>query len=503
MLNGTQIRWLCGVCLLWLSASSLLLATSETDHSPIRSTTREQITLTIYDQNFALISERRPLTLQQGMNEVMLSAVSPLLDAQSLLLLWDNRATVRPDVVAHTYDLGVQGASALLRRYIGKTVRVIRYGQDGQPASMLDGILLSADEQGFVLEASEFRSMDKSTRPVSQGIYVNPEGTLLLPIESGASTLPTLRLQLHAPTPGDASLHLSYLTSGLGWTADYVATLRGENTLRLECWATVTNQTGLAFPEASVSLVAGAPSPFRAQVAFGAPPAIEYLYRSSRGPSLGGVDRVPPQPLGELYSYPIRRPVTIGDAQQSRLLIHEAAQVPAKKRYTYRAPTLSASGAPITGKEPQRGSVEVALIFENRKEHGLGLPLPRGSVRIYEMDRAGIPRYLGAADLPATPVNRKITLTFGRVFDLFGEWQPLRQTAIKRGVTRYEVQITLHNAKEQPVEIQVIQPFVGSWQILSASHSHERLSATAAQWFVKVPAGDIVRLRFTAEVRSL
>ena len=158
---------------------------------------------------------------------------------------------------------------------------------------------------------------------------------------------------------------------------------------------------------------------------------------------------------------------------------------------------------PFVGKEPSRGSVEVALIFENRKEHGLGLPLPQGDVRIYEVDRTGVPRYLGAANLPTTPVNRKVTLNFGRAFDLFGEWQPLRQTTPRRNTARYEVQITLSNSKDQPFEVQVIQPFSGSWQILEASQSYERLSATAAQWWVKVPAGGTTRLRFTAEVRAL
>lgn len=83
---------------------------------------REQIALTIYDQNFALVSERRPLSLKQAMNEVALLTISPLLDTQSLLFTWDDRPALRPEIIAHTYDLGVQGAGSLLRRYIGKTV---------------------------------------------------------------------------------------------------------------------------------------------------------------------------------------------------------------------------------------------------------------------------------------------------------------------------------------------------------------------------------------------
>jgi hypothetical protein len=500
MIHRKRIRWLCGCCALSVLMMSAW-AKSHSDPASFISTTRERITLTIYDQDFALVSEHRPLSLQTGLNEVMLLSISPHLDAQSLLLLWDKASALRPEVLASTYDLGIQNKATLLQRYIGKTVQVIRYGQDGKPATVLQGILLSADETGLVLQGVEASYMG-SARPDMEGIHVNPEGTLLLPKEAGISVLPALRLQLQAPAVGDAILQLGYLTSGLDWDADYIATLQRGDTMRLECWATVTNQTGLAFPNATVSLVAGAPSPFRAQTMVEYGREINLMFGAPPAPG-GAPPRVVPQPLGELYSYPIRAPVSIADSQQSRLMLHEALQVPVKRRYTYRAPTLGAAGVAFVGKEPFRGSVEVALIFENRKEHGLGLPLPQGSVRIYEIDRAGVPRYLGAADLPATPANRKVTLSFGRTFDLVGEWQPLRQTTPRRGTARYEVQITFSNSKDQPVEVQVIQPFNGSWRILEASQPHERLSATAAQWWVKVPAGGTTRLRFTAEVRAL
>ncbi len=433
-------RWLCGLGGLLTGMGLLALPVRAADNALV-SSTREQVTLTIYDQNFALVSEQRPLTLKQGLNEVTLLEVSPLLDTQSLLLQWLGRPSPMPEIVAHTYDLGIQNSSSLLQRYVGKRVQVVRYGQDGRPAGVLEGILLSAEGGQLVLEATE-TSFVAALAPdlLQRALYVNPEGTLRLPMEPGTPLLPALCLQIHAPADSNATLTLSYLTGGLDWDADYIAILRGENALRLECWATVTNQTGLAFREARVNLATGVAAPLTVQTAQRLGRREEE--RMMEGYAFRAVPRgryIEAQPLGEVYSYPIRRTVSIDDARQSRLLLHEAGQVPVQKRYLYRAPTLWADSAPYIGKEVRRNSAEVSLVLENRKEHGLGIPLPSGSVRLYETDAQGVPRYLGTAQLPATPVNQKITLTVGQAFDITGEWQPLRQTARGRGRVEYEV----------------------------------------------------------------
>lgn len=467
---------------------------------PFVSTTREQITLTIYDQNFALVSERRPLTLKQGRNEIVLLDISPMLDTQSLWLQWVGRPAPA-EILAHTYDMGVQDGDSLLRRYLGKQVELLQYGSDGRVIGVLEGRLISTEGNRLILEATELSTI-ASAVPQSprRAIYVNPQGTLRLPVEPDMPLIPALRLQAQAPNEGSAALTVSYLTGGLDWDADYIAVLRGENALKLECWATVTNQTGLTFPNARVSLATGVAPPESVQMVFGA--TFEWRTREERSLPGSIARRIAPQPLGEVYTYPIAQAVSIQDARQSRLLLHEAPQVPVQKRYIYRAPSLWANAAPGIGKEARRDKAEVSLVLENRKEHGLGIPLPNGSVRLYETDSNGIPRYLGTANLSATPVNQKITLQVGQAFDITGEWQPLRQKVLGRGKVEYEVQITLRNTKSQPIQVQVVQPFGGGWTILNSTQPYTRASATAAQWTLKVPAGGATSVRFTVRVQS-
>ncbi|MCS7209241.1 MAG: DUF4139 domain-containing protein [Fimbriimonadales bacterium] len=484
-----------GVALGVLSALSSLNADTGKAAFVI-STTRESIALTIYDQHFALVSENRPLSLKAGANTIVLQAISPLIDSSSVLLRWDARSVLRPEIVAHGYDMGVRDTDELLRRYIGKSVRVRRYNSEGKPAGDLEGVLVSADEKGIVIAG-----VDTARDVPSNGLHVNPQGVLILPDTGDDPTLPALRVQVQSPQTGEATLSTSYMTGGLDWDADYIAVLHGNSQMQLQLWATVTNQTGLSFPEARLTLVTGAQPPESVRtltLEWMGKRAVELGFAGARPQMLGA-----PRPLGELYSYPVARVVSLSDSQQSRVLLHEALSVPVRKRYVYRAPILVPGGASPISRDAYRTQAEIVLAFENRKEHGLGLPLPQGSVRLYGQGANGTLQYLGAGNLPAVPNGGRTELSFGRAFDLVGEWLPLKQTGGAKGKTLYEVRITLRNAKPQPVDIQVVQPFSGAWRIVQSTHSHTRLSATAAQWTVRVPANGTAQVQFTAEIRAL
>ncbi len=112
------VKWLCGV---WMMAAVMAAALPAGAQESFVSTTREQITLTIYDQNFALVSERRPLTLKQGRNEVVRWTSRPCwIHNRCGSSGWD--APAPAEILAHTYDMGVQDGDSLLRRYLGKQV---------------------------------------------------------------------------------------------------------------------------------------------------------------------------------------------------------------------------------------------------------------------------------------------------------------------------------------------------------------------------------------------
>ena len=182
----------------------------------VDSKTDRVVELTVYKEDFAMVSEKRVVALRSGHSRMAIQDISKQLDPNSVLFDWPNQEQ-HPEVVATTYNLGLVEAEAA--------------------------------EQGgnFAL-----RTKDK--------LYVNPNGTIIASADS-ASTLPQLSVEFDSAQASKTSLAMSYLTRGMSWSADYVAKLDPvADIATVECWASVKNSTGIPFPEAKVTLMAGSPN---------------------------------------------------------------------------------------------------------------------------------------------------------------------------------------------------------------------------------------------------
>ncbi len=452
---------------------------------------RRQVNLTVYAQDFALVQEVRPVQLRKGVNHLTLMEVSRHLDPQSLLVHFP---THEPELVAIAYNLGIPNQATLLRRYLGETVEIVRYGETGREAGRQSGTLMSTGSDLFVL--------------VDGKLVVNPPGTLMVPYRPDIALFPQLAVKVHAPADNRTQLTLTYLTRGLRWSADYVATLTEPNAMRLECWGTVTNETGVSYPNAKVVLVAGTPSRAVRTAKMRLSTELYAERRAAQAVPLTLPAEVEmratelPQPTGDFHAYPIKRRVTIYEAQVNRLLMFASHKVPVIKDYAYRAPSLPHYSSWVYGlmdDDPIRGTVQVSLTFWNRKQDGLGVPLPAGVIRVYEPDKTGTLRYLGAAEIPSTPTNKKVNVTLANAFDVFAEWKRVSLKRLGRKI-RYEVEITLHNEKPHDVTIRVVQPFETRWNIVATSQKFVKLDAFTAQWSVPVKAGEVRKVTFTAEL---
>lgn len=205
-----------------------------------------KVELTVYKDDFAMVREQRPVSLDAGQNKLQISMISNKLDPSSVLFTWATPGSA--DVVSNTYDLGMPSGRSLLKRYVGQEVNIVHYGQDGRPGEKLTGTLEVASDSSLVLK--------------SNGKYfVDPDGTVIAPDRPEIVAMSQLSVGVTSKDKQSTNLGVAYLTGGLGWSADYVAKLdRTGDTLSLECWATVTNHTGIAFPESKITLVAGSPN---------------------------------------------------------------------------------------------------------------------------------------------------------------------------------------------------------------------------------------------------
>ncbi len=453
-------------------------------------TTRQAVELTVYSADFAMVHEARPQQMTQGVNRLHLRDVSKLLDPQSVLLDWQGAGSAMPQLVAQSYDLGVGSGENLLKRYLGRNVEVVRYGTDGHEAERQQGTLMVGGNGETVLQTEN-------------KFYINPGGTIVAPTDADIVTIPQLSVQADSPAAQNAILNVGYLTRGLSWTADYVATLDPkQDKLALECWATVTNRTGADYPNAKVTLVAGSPNravvqaqdraadgEYREQSSFGGERTKMAMRRVTiAAPNLSSAQ---PQSVGDFHAYGISKPTTVVQEQMNRLLMLSGKAVPTVKDYSAAMPSLSSWDYDRwnNGAGPkQRAEVAVAMKFTNAEKDGLGAPLPAGAVRLYEPDAAGTLSYIGAANILDTPTGERVNLTLARAFDLFTEWRTLKSQRLDKHTVRKTVEVTLHNEKPADVDIRIVQSFGGGWKMVQEPQKHETLNSALAQWKIHVPA---------------
>ncbi len=457
--------------------------------------TRAGIDLTIYSQDFALVTERRPFDLKQGANRLHIGDVSKQLDPSSVLFSWSGEAASQPHVSSNTYDLGVNSGTALLDRYLGQEVEMVWYGQDGREGKRVKGTLeVSSGGQMVIRSEGNF--------------LVNPTGTIVAASKPDIVTIPQLGVEVESPAAQKTDLDVSYLTRGLGWSADYVATLDPDSDhMKLECWATVTNLTGVNYPGAKITLVAGSPnrsvdSGRPARLKLGGTTELwsksERRDEETRSPALMNASQAA-TPMGELYAYPIKVPATITQDQMNRVRMMYSNEVPIKKDYSVRLPRLSSWGVYDgygDNNGPMHLSAQLAISFKNVKTSGLGIPMPKGSIRIYDKQDAQPVRFVGAAGIEDTPNEGKADLTLSDVFDVSVDYVVKSMKKVAKNTVVVSVEVKLHNQKSVAVPLRLVQDISEKWKIVSESSKSGKVSSSVNQWKIMIPAKGDETLKF-------
>lgn len=454
---------------------------------------RGVVELTVYSDDFAMVREERPVALEKGRTKLHLPEVSKELDPSSVLFGWPKGQEAQ--VVSNTYDLGVEGSNAVLQRYVGQEVEMVWTGDDGREGKRAKGTLEVGGDGGVV-----FRSEGK--------LWVNPNGTIVAPARSDVVTIPQLSVDVESEAARATTLDLAYLTRGLAWSADYVNTLDPDkDEMRLECWATVTNRTGTTFPEAKITLVAGSPN--RAAVA-SRNMSLDYdssgfnntLAEAKPAATMGGAAGFAYNGVagagvaGELYAYPVKAAATIAPDQMNRVRMLYSPNVAVQRDYSVRLGNdyyyNNYSGSQGS---PRRQNATLAIRFVNDEKSGLGAPLPKGAVRVYEPDANGAPRYIGAASVGDTPKQGRVNLTLTNVFDVTSESRLVRTVRVDKKHIRWDYEAVLRNAKKSPITLRVVHSLGG--KIVSESVKSTKLDARTMQWKVPIPAGGETKLTYS------
>jgi len=439
---------------------------------------RRDLGVTLYQNDLALILDHRWVALTEGVNRLAIEGVSPAVIVESLTL---SSSLEGLSLLEQSWEPADLTPNALLQRAVGRRVLLVtRDAVTGSEASE-EAVLLSL-AAGPVLR-------------VGERIEIAPPGRIVLPTgpETALKDLrakPALLLTIESGQTGPGEIELSYLTHGLSWRGGYTAVLSPDGkTLKLDAMMTLINNTDVAFQQASLRLIAG-------EVDAGPRP----LPRGLRGAEMAMMQAEaaapPPTAAGERYLYLIDRPVDIGPGEQKQLTLFPTAQLPVRQTLRFENLIRFGQGAREIGPQP----AALRLTLTNLPEGRPAVPLPAGTLRIYERPGSGPLLFSGADAIPNTPAGATRDLDLGTAFDVTATG---RQTAFERlSQTSFESaqEVVLRNAKSTAVEVEVVADLPPGWKMLEESGPHEAETAGRLIWRVAVPAGGESILTFRARV---
>lgn len=421
--------------------------------------------ITVYNSNLALVRDVRTLDVPKGQGTIEVSDIPAQLDPTSVHF---KAQSGEVNVLEQNFQYDLAGADRILQRYLDAPVEAVL--KDG---ALKSGTLLSYDGGALVLKGE-----DGSVNLVSRDAAVD----LRFPkLPEGLRTKPTLVWLLQSPQGGPLPIELSYLTAGVSWHAEYVAVTNEEDTsMDLSAWVSLENNSGASYPEADLQLVAGDVA--RVQPERGPMPASPMMMAKTARD--GGSQGFEEETFFEYHLYTLDRKTTIADKETKQVALFPPATAPIRKIYEY------------NGQRDDK-KVRVILEAENRKDLGLGMPLPAGTVRVYKKDSHASLQFVGEDHIDHTPKNEKIRLGVGKAFDVVGERKDLSVNRISDRVSERSVEVRLRNRKTEKIQVVVQESCYGDWSITTSSIPGIKKDASTAEFRVDVAPDSESVLTFT------
>jgi len=447
---------------------------------------QKEVAVTIYNENLALVKDKRTLTLPKGENTLAFREVSGRMRPETALL---QSSSQQQDIVVieQNFDFDLLTPKKLLEKYVGRDIGVVKTHPTTGEETVEEASVLSSNN-GVVLRVG-----DRIETGLSGGRLIFPD------VPDNLRDKPTLVMQLVSKTDTPQDLELSYLTGGLGWKADYVAELNSdESKLNLLAWVTLTNTSGTSYNNARLQLVAGDVHQVQ--------PALDKRMRVERADMAYAAEapRMTQESLFEYHLYTLERPTNLLENQTKQVALLQAENISSSKEFLLKGQNYYYRSR--AGDLGSKIKVAVYLSYENTKDENLGMPLPKGTVRVYKQDRAGSVQFVGEDRIDHTPENETVRLKLGNAFDITAD---RKQTDFKKlaGSSAYNYvfessyHIELKNGKDEDIVVRVVEPMPGDWYILSESLSHKKISSSEAEWLVRVPAKGSSELTYRAKVR--
>lgn len=423
-------------------------------------TAQGDVSVTIYNNNLALVQDRRTLSLPAGRTRQEFADVSASIRPETVTLN-GNGITI----VEQNFDYDLLTPEKLMEKAVGRTVTLVRTDPVTKAETREQATVLANNNGTVVQIGNRIEVLDASR-----------ERVIFPTLPPNLRARPTLSVTLEADGSGARPLTLNYLTTGLGWKADYVTLFdEAAGKIDVQGWITLTNNSGTTFTNANTLLVAGAVGDGNNRQG--------YQPRQVPGNS-PGTQTANREQLGDFYVYPIAGRTTIANNQQKQVSFLDVSGAPAAKAYFYRNDWL--------GSMAEAQSADTVLRFSSAREGGLGDALPAGTVRVYMRDARGAPQFIGESNIGHTPMGSRLALKTGEAFDVKVQPTVVKREQLGKDKWRTTMSYRVTNARANAVTVEVAQDGLDNWwhdsKIESESLPSERPNADEALWKVPVPA---------------
>ena len=423
---------------------------------------QKQVSVTVYNSNLGVVKDVREMDIGSGVSIIQLTDVAERIDPTSVKIKLDG------EVLEQNYQYDLVSLDKILRKYIDKDIQLI-----GENDEVLDGRLLSSYGSQVVLQKKEGGLvMLPNVSKYRFSVESLPEGLI---------TKPTLIWTVNSNQSGSQEVEVTYQTTGMSWHAEYVALLNADDTaLDLNSWVSIDNSSGTTYKNARLKVVAGDVN--RVQQGRGVwDDNVQYEMAMTKS-----AQAFEEKAFFEYHIYDLQRPTTIANNETKQISLFEAENVRADKKYYYYS---RAQGGTTQGK------VSVIVEFENKEGNSLGIPMPKGKVRVYKSDGESV-EFVGEDLIDHTPKNEKVKLKIGEAFDIVVEEVQTENRKITNKVYEQSWSLTFRNRKEESIVIDVERYLGINWEILNSSLDYEKKDAQNIKFKVPVNADGEKVLKF-------
>ena len=462
------------------SYSATATSTRVGETSPGQQTTsltdQTELSVTVYNSDIALVRDVRNLKLPTGAFDLQFMDIAATVNPATVHF----RSLTQPTAVGvleQNYEYDLLEPEKLLRKYVGRDVTIVRPGTNEEVKARL----LSYNNGPVWQIGSE----------IVTGLHADHIRFPELP--GNLYSRPTLIWTLQNDGASTHRVEASYLASKLAWNADYVLTVgRDDKAADLDGWVTLTNGSGTAFNNARLQLVAGDLNRVRNELARRVAMDAVAEQRAAAAP-------MQQEAFSEYHLYTLGRRTTINNNETKQVSMLTGTGVPTLKRYVVNGQAYYYRNAQQPG-APLKDVVQVYYQFKNEAKSGLGVPMPAGTIRVYQSDSKDGVHFVGEDRISHTPKDETINLKIGNAFDVVCERKQTDFRKIATSVYELEYEITLRNHKGNAISVEVNEPIGGTWRMLRSSHEWRKTDAWASQFTVPVARDGTAVLNYRVRV---